>query len=299
MANTCPRCGRPVALARASCLYCGAALAPEQVTAAAATAEAASFEAPAPAAPREVVVLDLREGSAALLASALGLPAYEAEQRLRRGGYQLHRIVEPAPAREEARRLAEAGLRVHVVPEAEARAAALPLLALGGRFEDGALELRTLEGARVVAGGDVLLVVRGPIARVLEPPQQFRRVRVAGPDEGHRIHLHLVSAAQPLEIDPEDFEIGTGPLPMSSLMTLLEWLRALAPAAPLDEGFRFLAPALAPAAPPPAGTAAGAAQALSAGRAGKNVRPAVFDNVGQFRFYSGWRAAVERSSRRT
>jgi hypothetical protein len=285
-------------MARASCLYCGAALSAAQVSAAATAAEALRAET-APAAPRDVVVLDLREGTAALLSSALGLPAYEAEQRLRRGGYQLHRIAEPAPARAEARRLAEAGLRVHVVPEAEARAAALPLLALGGRFDAGALELRTAEGARVVAAADVLLVVRGPIARALEPPQQIRRVRLAGPDEGHRIHLHLVAATQPLEIDPEDFEIGTGALPISSLMTVLEWLRALAAGAAVDEGFRFLAPALAPAAPPPAGTAAGAAQALSAGRTGRSARPALFDNVGQFRFYSGWRAAVERTSRRT
>jgi hypothetical protein len=286
-----------VAVARASCIYCGAALRPEQVTAAAAAAEALALEAaPAAAAARAVVVLDLRAAPAERLASALGLPAYEAEQRLRRGGYQLHRIAEPAAAGEEARRLTGAGLSVHVVPEAEARAAAMPLLALGGRCHERALELRTVDGPREVAGNDVLLVVRGPIARALEPPRHFRRVRLAGPDEGHRIHLHLRSQGPPLEIDPEDFEVGTGPLPLSSLMTLLDWLRAVAGGAPVDEGFRFLAPALAPAAPAPAGTAAGAAQALSAG---KRARPALFDNLAQFRFYSGWRAAVERRAQRT
>jgi hypothetical protein len=75
-------------------------------------------------------------------------------------------------------------------------------------------------------------------------------------------------------------------------MTLLDWLREVAGAAPVDDGFRFLAPALGPAVPPPAGTATGAAQALSSSRS--TPRPALFDNLGQFRFYSGWRAAVER-----
>jgi hypothetical protein len=291
--SACPACARPVAMARASCVYCGAALSAEQVTAAAAAAQALASEgAPPPAAAREIVVLDVRSVAAEVLTAALGVPDFEAGQRVRRGGYQLHRIADPASARQEAARLAAAGLPVRVVPEDEARAAALPLLALGGRLDEQTLELRTADGPRRVANGDVLLVVRGPISRTLEPPEKFRRVRLAGPDEGQRIHLHLHAEPRPLEIDPEDFEVGTAPLPLSSSMTLLDWLREVAGTAPVDEGFRFLAPALGPAVPPPAGTATGAAQALSSSRSAP--RPALFDNLAQFRFYSGWRAAVER-----
>ena len=79
-----------------------------------------------------------------------------------------------------------------------------------------------------------------------------------------------------------------------SLATLLGWMRALTEGVPTDEGFRFLTPALGPAQPP----LPGAAQAFDPARSGKGARPAAFDNVAQFRFYSGWRAAVEREQGR-
>jgi hypothetical protein len=60
----------------------------------------------------------------------------------------------------------------------------------------------------------------------------------------------------------------------------------------VDEGFRFLTPALGPAQPPRPGPAL----ALDPTRSGKGARPVRFDNVAQFRFYSGWRAAVERAA---
>lgn len=294
MPEPCPRCGRPVALARASCLYCGAPLQEHQVSAAAEAAQVLAGVPEAAAAPpeRDVVVLDVPGAAPGALAEALGIPPYDAEQRVRRGGYQLHRIAPPPAARAEAERLRAAGLRVIVVSEADARAAALPHLALGGSFEDGSIALRTDSGARRLTGPELLLVVRGPIARALEPHTQFKRVRLAGPAEGHRIHLHLRGDPRPVEIDPDDFECGASPLPGSSLVTLLEWVRALAQAVPIDEGFRHLAPALSPALPP-AGGAATTADALAAPRA-KNARPVLFDNVAQFRFHSGWRAAVER-----
>jgi hypothetical protein len=295
MPDPCPRCGRPVALARASCLYCGAPLEAGQVPAAAAQA------LPAPDAPppeREVVILDLRDAAPLDLAEALGVTAYDAAQRVRRGGYQLQRIASPPSARGEAERLRAAGLRVIVVPEADVRTAAEPLLAQGGLFEDGALALRTEAGPRRVLGPEVLLIVRGPIARAAEPTPQTRRIRVAGPSEGQRIHLHLRQDRRPVEIDPDDFECGAAPLPGSSLVMLIEWVRALGSEAPVDDGFRHLAPALAPALPAPA-TAAGTAEALAPPRRGKAARPVLFDNVAQFRFYSGWRAAVERLAERT
>ena len=284
-----------MAVARGSCLYCGAPLDSEQVAVATAAVQSLAAPAAAPPPERHIVLLDVRAASREALSAALGLPAFDAEQRLRRGGYQLHRIAEPGPAGQEAERLRGGGLTALVVPEADARVAADPHLALGGDWDEGTLTLRTGEGARGVAGRDLLLMVRGPIARALEePPQeQFRRVRLAGPGEGHRIHLHLRDEPRPFELDPDDFEMGAAAHAGAALATLLGWLRELARAVPVDDGFRHFTPALGPAQPPLAG-AAGAAQALSPARAGKGARPALFDNVAQFRFYSGWRAAVER-----
>jgi hypothetical protein len=146
-----------------------------------------------------------------------------------------------------------------------------------------------------VAAREGLLMVRGPIARPLEEPQAwFEQVRVAGPGEGHRIHLHLRAVARPIEIDPDDFELGATSAASTPLAALTGWLRELAAGTVLDEGFRHLTPALGPAQPPLAG-ATRAAQALA--RSGRGPRPALFDNVSQFRFYSGWRAAVERAGR--
>ena len=270
-------------------------MASELVDAASAAAESlAAGSAPPPPPERHIVVLDLGEGTPPALVSALGVSAFEAAQRLRRGGYQLHRIAGPEAAREEAERLLAAGLRAWVVPENDARAAASPELAVGAQWDGGALILRTVEGAREMRPDALLLVVRGPIARALEQAQSlFKRVRLAGPAEGHRIHLHLRSDARPVEIDPDDLELGAAAAEGPALTTLLGWVRALAARAPIDEGFRFLTPALGPAQPP----LPGAAQALDPARSGKKPRPAAFDNVAQFRFYSGWRAAVERVAR--
>jgi hypothetical protein len=282
-------------MVRAACLYCGAPLGPELVEAAAAAAEAQALEAAAPPPPpRDVVVLDLRQSTPAALSGALGLSSFDAEQRLRRGGYQLHRIADPPAAREEADRLRAAGLSAWLVPEDEARTAAAPLLAVGGAWDGQALALRGVDAARAVRREELLLVVRGPIARQLEAPLgQFKHVRLAGPGEGHRIHLHLRAEARPLEIDPDDFELGDAAAQGATRATLLGWLRELADGVTVDEGFRALAPALGPAQPP----LPGPAQALGPARSGKGPRPALFDNVAQFRFYSGWRAAVERRAR--
>jgi hypothetical protein len=282
-----------VATARSRCLYCGAPLGRKLVEAAAAAAEALAAEAAPPPVERHVVVLDLQDAPREALVSALRLSAFEAEQRRRRGGYQLHRIAAPETARQEAERLHAAGLRVRVVPEDEARAAATPALALGGAWDGRALSLRAAEGPRAVRRGELLLVVRGPIARALEEPRgHFKRVRVAGPGEGHRIHLHLRAEPRPIEIDPDDFELGEAAAAGPALATLLGWLRELGEGVAVDEGFRFLAPALGPAQPP----LPGPAQALAPTRSGKGARPALFDNVAQFRFYSGWRAVVERAA---
>jgi hypothetical protein len=289
MASACPSCTRPVAVARARCLYCGAPLAAEP---------AAAGAAPEPVPPpseRQIVILSPAGATRDALAAALDLSPFEAELRVRRGGYQLHRVAHPEAAAREARRLSAAGLNVVVVPEQEAREADRPWMVLGGRRQGPALALRGEDGrAREVEAEALMLVVRGPIARALEGAQPIKRVRVAGPTEGQRVHLHLHGGERPLELDPEAFELDAGAGAATALLSA--WLRELAGAVPVDEAFAHHAPALAPATATTVGAAA-AARALAEARKSKGEQGLLLDNVAQFRFYSGWRAAVERRRR--
>jgi hypothetical protein len=281
-----------VAVARAQCLYCGAPLGEAQVAAARVAAQELEEAPAAPAAGRHLVVLAADGAAVEVLAAALALSSFEAGQRVRRGGYQLHRIAAPEAAATEAARLRAAGLAVEVVPEAEARAAERPWMVMGGAWAGEVAALRGEDGGtREVSPAALLLVVRGPIARATEGVPQIKRVRLAFPQEGQRVHLHLRGEAQPLEVDPEAFEMGGGAGAATARMS--GWLRSLAGQVPVDDGFARLAPALSPAAAVTGGAAA-AARALSEGQA--RARPAALqlDNVAQFRFYSGWRAAVER-----
>jgi hypothetical protein len=291
----CPACRRPVAVARAACLYCGAALISADVPAQAA-AEPAFAAPPPPAAPgagRELVVVDLAGAGTGALVDALAVSPYEASLLVRRGGLHLHRACEPDAARTEATRLAGRGLRVVRVPESEARVR--PRRAVGGERLGDRLVLRTEEGLVEVRRGDVLLVVRGSIVREYQPSDRRRKVSTARLEEGYRVHLHLASRGggdlpRPVECDAASFEFGfsvTG----SARLELDAWVDAVAGGAARDDGFRRLPPALGPAAPEPR-SALSAAGSLRGGRDGD--APVVLDNAEQFRFYSGWRAAVER-----
>jgi hypothetical protein len=306
MAN-CPSCHRPVAVARATCLYCGGPL------------PAASGAEGLPAAPRgprppaepaidgtsgagrterSVLVLDLDGVRPDALARALDLAPYDAGLLARRGGFHLHRVLEPTAAGAEAERLAALGLGVVLVPEAEARVR--PLRALGGGRSEGALSLRTEEGPVDLHRGDVLLVVRGPITRAYQTSARRRRVDTAQPDEGYRVHLHRRREPRPAEIDAATFEFG-GVSPGSARLELDAWTEEVAGRAPRDEGFRRLPPALGPAEPEPKGVLAAASSLGLASRGRRSRRdeaPVLLDNLEQFRFYSGWRAAVERQRAR-
>jgi len=293
--DSCPVCHRPLAVARATCVYCGAPLGPEPAAAPepapppAEAPPAAAAEAPA----RSLVVLEAEGASPGALADALALPAYEAALLVRRGGFHLHRVLDAAAAGEESARLATFGLRVFVVPEAEARVR--PLRALGGERADGVLTLRTEEEAVTVRRGALLLVVQGAITREYQPSPRRRRVDTARLDEGYRVHLHpREAAARPVEIDSATFEFGPA-LKGSGRIELDLWVEEILGGAPCDGGFRRLPPALGPAEPEPRGAVAAAGTlGLAKGRDGKREGLVVLDNVAQFRFYSGWRAAVQR-----
>ena len=293
----CPACRRPVAMVRATCVYCGAPLPAAAVEEAAKSAEAVASAAPAagaPEAPRSVLVIDLDSGTEEEVAAALGISPFEAGQRQRRGGLQLFRIGEDREAQETAGALRERGLFVLAVPEHEVRTP--PLLALGGAQQGDALHLKLKDGPLVLRAEDLMLLVRGPIAREYQPSLQIRRFQTASLEGGYRIHLHRRGDPRPVELDPQNFEVGftvTG----SSLLELLGWLEAVAPGVPVDDSFRRITPVLGPAAPPTSGVMAATAGLHRAPRNrgfSKDEPLGVLDNVAQFRFYSGWRAAVER-----
>jgi hypothetical protein len=299
---TCPACGRPVAIPRAQCLYCGAALPPENVAQANARARESSARRAAPdpfiagGAARALVIIDCGGADAETVGAAVGVSRFQADLRVRQGGYQLHRIATLADAHADAERCAALGLWAALVPEAEARAAARPVIVLGGRIEPPVFALRTDEGPVGLEPSEIVLVVRGPIVReyLAEPSTRHRRKDV-GLEGGHRIHFHRRADPRPLELDPGSFEFDAGGVD-SSLRRLTECVVALGERATVEDGFRRLAPALAPAETEARG-ALSSAEALrprSGGSKRKDGPRVVLDNVAQFRFYSAWRGAVER-----
>jgi hypothetical protein len=298
MAASCPSCGRPVALARPQCLYCGAGLPASVLEEAARQAEAtlaapAAGEAAAAGPPRSLIVLDLEAADAEAVGAALGLSGFEASQRIRRGGWQLHRIVPEEDAAREAAQLARAGLRVLALPEAEVRAAARPLRVAGGFWASDGLTLRTEAGPASASAEGLLLVVRGPIAREYLTPARARRVRTATLDPGYRFHLHRKDEPRPLELDPAAFDFGLPSVSEPSLLLLSSWVEKLAKGVPVDDRFRREHPALAPA----SAEAGGIGAVLGAAPRRKEDEAQVLDNVEQFRFYSAWRACASRRAR--
>lgn len=281
----CPRCARPLAVAGPHCLYCGTEV--RQAAAPAAT--------PVPDPPeRTLVVVDVRAAPAEALAAALGLSRFEAARRAERDGYHLHRIAAPGAAEEEARRLEAAGLGAWLVPEAEARDAARPRPVRGGGWEEGTLTLEVDPNTLRIAGPELLLIVRGPIVREYQSVPKRQRVRAATLEGGHRVHLHLVEGGPPLEVDPGDFAFRGGAGSFGpSLIAVFGWVESLRAHAPLDDGFRRLLPALAPEASSKG--ALGVVEALRPSR--RKGAALVLDNLAQFRFYSAWRAIVERRRR--
>jgi hypothetical protein len=297
-------------MARPQCLYCGKPLpaaviqeaarqAEAAAAAAAATASTAIAPAPLPGPARSLLVVDYEGLDAAAVAKALGVPAFEIAQRARRGGWQLQRIAPAEDAAHEADRLGQAGLRALVLPEAEVRSAARPVLVAGGFWDSQGLTLRTESGPLRAAPGGVMLVVRGPITRehapAYPPAGGLKRLRTATLEPGYKFHLHRKDEPRPLELDPAAFDFGVESLTESSLLLLSAWVEKLAAGAPVDDRFRREPPALAPAAPETSGIATALGTAGQPAR--KGDESLALDNLEQFRFYSAWRAAVVRRAR--
>ncbi len=302
----CPSCQRAVAVARSSCIYCGAELPPALAdearrAARVATTEPAPAPGVAPAAPeRLLIVIDLDVVAAETLARAADRSSYEAILLARRRGLLLLRVLAPEPARAEADRLAAAGVPSLLIPESEARVR--PLRALAGELSPAGLVLRTEEGSVVVPGEALLMIVSGPIARQRQASAKRPKVATATLEEGFCIHLHRLGDPRPIEIDAGGFEPGFAPAG-STRLELQVWLDALAAHVPRDDGFRQLTPALAPTAAPALGPLTALESSRGRPRASVGgVGPAerdgeerlLLDNLEQFRFYSGWRGAAER-----
>lgn len=287
-------------MVRPKCFYCGKALPSELLSAVEASASQAIQQIeqqfphePAASPPQEsperlLIILDLRQGEPKGLARARGVSAFEAGQQLRRGGFQLHRIAPAAEAREEAERLAALGVRA--VTLREGSLAVEPLVVVGGALSAGRLAGRSAHGRLEWSQEDLLLVVKGPIQRQYQAEDtNLRRLKSASPSEGYRFHLQRRSDPRPLELDPDafDFDAERGRV-ASSMLRLTSWIDAFEPRARVDDSFRLLPPALG------ASEAAGpTARALGRSSQQKGFG-VVLDNLRQFRFYSAWRAALER-----
>jgi hypothetical protein len=237
-----------------------------------------------------LLLVDVSSAPPEELARRLGLSVYEARQRAARGGVRFHKALDPDAAQEELRRLA--GLGVVQVPEAEVAPALRPVAARGGALAGGVLELRAPRGPRRVLAEDVIALVRGPIVReyaALPGAGRRRSLGTASLEPGYRFQLHL-RRGDPVELDPWRFEFPDREIGRSSLITLTRWLAELCGDRQQDDGFRLEPPALAPSEEP----ADSARQALGRGERPPGA-PAILDNVRQFRFYSGCRAALVRS----
>ena len=111
------------------------------------------------------------------------------------------------------------------------------------------------------------------------------------------MHLHRRHEPRAVEIDAFAFEFGfavTG----SARLELDAWVgggragrdRATTASAAFRPRWGRRSRSRGGRSPPPSRSAS----PREAGEAGATRRPVVLDNVEQFRFYSGWRAAVER-----
>ena len=238
-------------------------------------------------------MLDLEGVDPPRLADAFQLPAAETAQWVRRGGFRLTTATaSPGEATREVERLTGLGLRALALDGSRVGEARVPFEARGARFGDGLLHVRHGMGSFEIRAADVVLLVKGPIRREYQASTERRRFRLATLEQGYLFHLHLAEGVRPVELDPHAIEFDAVDGAGSSLLRVNGWIRQLSQDRPVEDGFRFLPPALGleePSSGPPrlaaalGGSGDGAAQIL--------------DNVGQFRFFSAWRGLVGRERR--
>jgi hypothetical protein len=309
----CPACARPIAMARANCVYCGAALPAGAVEEAAKAARQvlqsktlASLEAVSQGIGREVpprryVILDTGAASLEAIAEGCSVSVWEARQWQAASRHRLVKVsTEPADGPLESSLIAR-GLNPIILPEAVVMRSRSPILleSIDASAEPPLATFRDDPDApparREVRPEEIVLIVSAPIKRQRVKDQVSARARVETRlEDAWLVHLHLKGEPRPLEIDPlrTGYE-GAGVT--SAYMQTLEFVRRLAATAPHDEAFRNMVPALSPGVDPLRDL-----DALAGGARKKNDKDpkvVVLDNVAQFREYSAWRGALEGALR--
>ncbi len=309
----CPACARPIAMARANCVYCGAALSPadlEEATRAAqrilqtkslANLEAVSGGPAQESRPRRYVVIDTRAVQVETIASACGVSSWEARQWQAASRYRLVRISSEAADGPLESSLKAQGLRVLAVPDATVVRSRnpIPLESIDPLADPPQCTLREDPEAppsrRVLREGDLVLIVSASIRRERVKEEAPKRTPAdTRLEDAWLVHLHFKGEPRPWEIDPlrTAYE-GVGLA--SAYMQTVELVRRLSIAAPHDDAFKNMVPALSPGADPLGGLESLASDAGK--KKGKEPKVVVLDNVTQFREYSAWRGAIEFAQR--
>jgi hypothetical protein len=299
-------------MARANCVYCGAALPEGTQEAAAAAAQKvlqtrnmASLEAVARATEgreppkRRYVVIDTAATPLQTIAEACGVSAWDARQWQAASRYRLVKIgTEPADGPLEAGLRAK-GLRVFGVPEETILRSRnpIPVESIDPSVSPAACTVRedpeAAPARKVLLEPDLALILSATIRREKVRDQTTKRAPSdTRLEDGWLVHFHFRGGSRPWEIDPRKTTYEGAGL-ASAYMRTLELVRRLSTFVPHDDGFKNVVPALSQSADPSSGVEALAPSAPSS--KGKEPRVVILDNVAQFREYSAWRGAVERA----
>jgi hypothetical protein len=304
----CPACARPIAMVRATCVYCGAALPEDGLEEAARAARKvlqsknlAGLEAVTQGfgreqPPRRYVVIDTTSAPVERIAEACSVSVWEARQWQAASRYRLLKIsAEPADGPLESG-LVQSGLDPIVVPEATVARSRNPILleSIDPLADPPQCTVRDDAEAspsrRDLREGDLTLIVSAPIKRErVKDPAPSRPRAETRTEDAWLVHLHLRGEARPWEIDPLRTAYEGAGL-SSAYMRTLELVRRLSALAPHDEAFRNIVPALSPGLDPLRDLDG---LAPAAKRKDKEPRVVVLDNVAQFREYSAWRGALQ------
>jgi hypothetical protein len=300
----CKACSRPVAMARANCLYCGAALDGESIAGAALAAQKVlqsksllHLEAnlqTTDSAPRTYFIADTAAGTVETLAELGGVSLWQARQWQSATRYRLLRVsAEDADSGGKdprvVHRVSEKDVAPRRTPVAVETVDAAAAWALAIRDDPDTKATR-----RILRPQDVLLIVSAPIKREKADRSAGRKRMDNRLEDNWLVHLHVRGEARPWEIDPlrTAFE---GSAQASAHMSTLELVRRFAETVPHEEGFRTFVPALAPGEDP----LTDMKNLHSKGKEAKDSKIIVLDNVAQFREYSAWRSALESLMSRT
>lgn len=303
----CAACARPVAMARETCIYCGAALSRSAVDQAAEAArrviesknpthlEAAASGRSRDTSNRRYVVIDTNASPASTIALACSVSLWEARQWQIAARYRLVKVSsEPSDGPMETR-LREEGLHVFAVPEAAVAPARHPLHVESMDTSMPSVECTLRDDPESAAWRRDLplehlaLIVSGPIRREkVKELGSLKKIPDRSLDDVLIVHLHFRDESRPWELDPRRTAFESEG-PASAHMRTLELVRRLSQTAPLDEAFRNVVPALGHGTDSP-GDLAGLRS--TAKTRSKDPDRIVLDNLAQFREYSAWRGGL-------